>query len=105
MELAHKAPIDSPFSCHWEDSSNWSLPADNLAPPGSQDDTNPCLSFIRHLNDRFVIYTDGSATAGTLSGGAGMVATEGDPANPTTLLTNQQRGAAITSSYDEARLR
>ncbi len=30
-----------------------------------------------------------------------MVETEGDPANPTTLLTKQQRGAAITSSYDE----
>ncbi len=30
-----------------------------------------------------------------------MVVTEGDPANPTTLLTKQQRGAAFTSSYDE----
>ncbi len=30
-----------------------------------------------------------------------MVVTEGDPANPTTLLTKQQRGAPITSSYDE----
>ncbi len=29
-----------------------------------------------------------------------MVATD-DPANPTTLLTKQQRGAALTSSYDE----
>ncbi len=28
-----------------------------------------------------------------------MVVTEGDPANPTTLLTGQQSGAAITSSY------
>ncbi len=62
------------------------------------DDTTPYLSFIRHLNARFIIYTDGSATAGTLNGGAGMVVTEGDPANPTTLLTKQQRGAAFTSS-------
>ncbi len=30
-----------------------------------------------------------------------MVVTEGDPANSTTLLTKQQRGAAFTSSYDE----
>ncbi len=37
----------------------------------------------------------------TLNGGAGMLVTEGDPANPTTLLRKQQRGAAITSSYDE----
>ncbi len=30
-----------------------------------------------------------------------MVVTAGYPANPTTLLTRQQRGAAITSLYDE----
>ncbi len=30
-----------------------------------------------------------------------MVVTEGDPDNPTTLLSKQQRGAAFTSSYDE----
>ncbi len=30
-----------------------------------------------------------------------MVVTEGDPANPTALLTKQQRRAASTSSYDE----
>ncbi len=29
-----------------------------------------------------------------------MVVTQGDPAKPTTLLTKQQRGAAITSSND-----
>ncbi len=40
-ELAHRAPIDSSSSCPWEDSSNWSVHADNLAPPGSQDDTTP----------------------------------------------------------------
>ncbi len=59
------------------------------------------MSFIRHVNARFIIYTHGSAKAGTLNGGAGMVVTEGDPANPPTLLTKQERGAAITSSYDE----
>ncbi len=30
-----------------------------------------------------------------------MVVTEGDPANPTTFFTKQQRELAITSSYDE----
>ncbi len=30
-----------------------------------------------------------------------MVATEGDPASVTTLLTKQQRGADFTSSYDK----
>ncbi len=80
---------------------NWSVHANKLAPPGSYVDTTPYLSFIRHLNERFIIFTDGSATAGTLIGGSGMVATEGDPNNATTLLMKQQLGAAITSSYDE----
>ncbi len=71
-------------------SSSRSVHADNLAPPGSQDDTAFYLSFIRRLNARFIIYSDGSATARTLNGGAGMVVTEGDLANPTTLLTKQQ---------------
>ncbi len=28
-ELVHRAPIDCPFSCPWEDPSNWSVHADN----------------------------------------------------------------------------
>ncbi len=73
-------------------------------PPSSQYDTAPYLSFIRHLNARFIIYTDGSATAGTLNSGTGIVVTERDPANPTTLLTKQQRGAAFTSSHVEEKV-
>ncbi len=59
------------------------------------------LSFIRHLHARFITYTVGSASALTLNGCAGMVVTKGDPVNPTTLLTKQQRGAAFTSSYEK----
>ncbi len=58
----------------------------------SQADNTPYLAFIRHLNTRFIIYTDGDTE---------VVAREGDPANPTTLLTKQQRGAAITSLFNE----
>ncbi len=100
-ELTHRAPVDSPFPCPWEESSYLIVNAINMAPPYSQDDTTPYLSFIRHLNAPFFFYNNGSATAGTLNGGAGMVVTERDPANPTTLLTKQQRGTASTSSYDE----
>ncbi len=39
--------------------------------------------------------------AATLSGGAGAVVAEGDPANPITVLTKQHRGAAITLPYNE----
>ncbi len=82
-------------------SSNWSTHPANLAHPGSQNDTTSYLSFNRHLNSLFIIHADGSATAGALNGGAGMVVTEREPANPTTLLTKQQRAATIASSYDE----
>ncbi len=30
-----------------------------------------------------------------------MMVTEGGPANPTTLITKQQSGAVITSSYED----
>ncbi len=94
VELAHGALIDSPFSCPWEDSSNKSVHVDNLATPGYQDDTISYLSFIRHLNTRFIIYTDGSATAGTLSGGVGMVVTEGDPASYYLIIRRRESGHA-----------
>ncbi len=77
------APIDYPFSCPWEDSSSWTVHADNLAPPGYQNDKTPYLAFVRHLNARLIIGTYGSATLGTLSG---------DPAHEATVRS---------SSYDE----
>ncbi len=66
-ELNSRTPIGSPFSCLWEDSSKWNVHDDNLAPPVSQDDATPYLSFIRHLNVRLITYTDDSATAGQLT--------------------------------------
>ncbi len=62
---------------------------------------DPHLSFISHLDARFIIYTYCSATVGALKCDAGMVVIEGDAANPTTHLTKRQRGATFTSSYDE----
>ncbi len=50
------------------------------------------------------MYTDGLTTAGPLSGGAGMVVTQGDPAILTPLFTKQQRRPANTSSYDEEKV-
>ncbi len=59
------------------------------------------MPFIRYLNARFIIYTDDSATAGTLNDGTGMVVAEGDPANPEILISNQQHRPAFISSYVE----
>ncbi len=45
------------------------------------------------------IYTDGSATGGTTAGGAAMVATVGDSADPVVIHTSKAVGAELTSSY------
>jgi ribonuclease HI len=48
-----------------------------------------------------VIYTDGSATAGTTKGGAGVVITDGDPEAPRILDVLKVKGAPRTASYCE----
>ncbi len=66
-------------------------------------DTTVCWLRKRYhpyLNARFIICTDGSATGGTLNGCGGKVVSEGEPANPSTLLTKLHRGAVLTSSYN-----
>ena len=59
------------------------------------------LRRTQELNAQFNIYTDGSASAGVLKGGAGVVITTGDPTNPTISDKLQQKGSGITCSFDE----
>jgi ribonuclease HI len=59
------------------------------------------LHRAREINAQFNIYTDGSASAGTTDGGAGVVITRGDPANPTIVTRLQERGATYTCSFEE----
>ncbi len=58
--------------------------------------SNHCL-----LAGQLTVYTDGSATAGTKDGGAGVIGTCGDPTDPTILHRSHFRGAAYTSSFAE----
>ena len=48
-----------------------------------------------------VIYTDGSANAGTRDGGSAAVISEGDFLTPTAATTIKERGAPFTSSFEE----
>ncbi len=59
------------------------------------------MQLIREAKAHVTIYTDGSATRGTTAGGAAMVATTGDPADPVIIHTFKARGAVLTSSYKE----
>ena len=59
------------------------------------------LTRIREVDGTFTIYPDGSADAGTMDGGSGVIITTGDPALPTVLQTLTKKGAHFTSSYEE----
>ena len=59
------------------------------------------LKRIREFDSDWVLYTDGSASAGTKDGGAGVVITRGDPAAPNIIHTIKVKGAPRTSSYEE----
>jgi len=56
---------------------------------------------LNSFNADIVIYTDGSATAGTRKGGAGVVVTRGRAEDPTVIDEVRVRGAPLTSSYEE----
>ncbi len=67
-------------------------PEGKLAPTGPPPTAERCLQTIRVLAGQLTVYTDGSATAGTKGGGAGVIVTCGDPADwngplPTTPAT------------------
>ncbi len=61
--------------------------------------TETCLQTIRLLAGQLSVYTDGSATAGIKDGGAGVVVTCTDPADPITFHRSHLRGAPFTSSF------
>ena len=58
---------------------------------------------IRESTPEVTIYTDGSASAGTKDGGAGIVVTIGDPSDPQATEVIKVRGAPYTSSFEEER--
>ena len=59
------------------------------------------LSQIRSFNPSMTLYTDGSASAGTHDGGAGIVTTTGDPSDITITSITRCKGSKFTSSYEE----
>ena len=59
------------------------------------------LKLINSYEADTVIYTDGSATAGTTNGGYAVICTIGPAESPTVTNSIGKRGRTITSSYDE----
>ena len=98
-----------PFTPHarppWETPNNLvvheSVPGISSKADSADTLMSATLEWIRALMPSLVIYTDGSASAGTTDGGAGVVVTQGDPASPVELQSIRVRGAPRTSSYEE----
>ncbi len=72
-----------------------------MAPTDPPPTAETCLQTIRLLAGQLTVYIDGSATAGTKDGGAGVIVTCADPVDPTILHRSHLRGATYTSSFAE----
>ena len=59
------------------------------------------LSTIASYQADYAIYTDGSASRATRSGGAAAVVTRGSPLQPDVVTTIKTKGLTFTSSYEE----
>ncbi len=77
------------------------FPEGKLAPTDPPPTADTCLQTIRLLDGQLTVYTDGSASAGTKDGGAGVFVTRGDPADPTILHQSHLCGASFASSFAE----
>ncbi len=88
--------------CPWAHKGQWKvLPEGQLAPTDLPPAAETCFQTIRRLAGQLPVYTDGSATAGTVDGSKGVIVTCGDPAYPTILHWSHFRGVAFTSSLAE----
>ena len=76
--------------------------------PGITNRNDDAESKLRHSTTQidshksdFIIYTDGSATAGTTDGGFSAVITQGPASDPSVIDTIIGRGRPFTSSFEE----
>jgi len=106
-EARTRQPISFFGSDPWDDPPRINVHTEVPGVEGRND--NPVLKQeltikqINSFNADFVIYTDGSASAGTREGGAGVVVTRGLAESPVVMSEIMVRGAALTSSYEEER--
>ena len=105
-EVSNRKPIRHFTTPPWATSIPSVTVHNNLADvigrnASAEDLKSKSLEVIRSATADIVIYTDGSADAGTRNGGSAMVATRGDPAGPTIITTMKKRGSQLTCSYEE----
>ena len=59
------------------------------------------ISHIDNFGADYIIYTDGSTTAGSTNGGFAVVVTQGPAQRPVPIATIRKRGCHFTSSFDK----
>ncbi len=100
--ISSRDALQALLECPWANKGQWKVfPEGKLAPTDPPLTAAKCLQTIRLLTGQLTVYTDGSATAGTSDGGAGVIVTCGDPADRTIRHRSHICGAAFTSSFAE----
>ena len=103
--LAERQPIHHYARDPWNYPTNLSVfpSLEGVTNKNQSESTNQTASArrISSLAPDHVIYTDGSASAGTSQGGAGVIIADNNPLNPTIHETITIRGAKLTCSYEE----
>ncbi len=100
--LSSRDALQILLECPWATKGQWEVfPEGKLAPTDPPPIAETCLQAIRLLDGQLTVYADGSASAGTTDGGAGVIVSRGDPAHPTILYQSHLRGAVFTSSFEE----
>jgi ribonuclease HI len=100
-----RAPIRQPNDIPWQDTwSNWEVSIDlegltKESSPAELKDT--AIRIISRAMAQLTIYTDGSASEGTMLGGAAAVITSGAPTEPVVHEELMAAGRAFTSSFEE----
>ena len=101
-----RCPITRSTRPPWNLSGSYSI-LPTLPGVTRKDDVQPeklreiAMDTLRHHKADVVIYTDGSATAGTIDGGSAAIITTGDFLFPEAVEKILERGSPFTSSFEE----
>ena len=105
VELANRKPITYFEHPPWLECANIEV-YKHLPRVSSKNDREEliieaAMSQLRSFNPTRILYTDGSASAGTRDGGAGLVCTIGDPADLRVTESLMRKGSKFTTSFEE----
>ena len=105
-EASDRLPLKAQSRPPWTEKANYeifpNLPGISRKDEISSADTKEIAlnSLISHQADK-ILYTDGSAYAGSTKGGSAVIVAGNDPRNPVVTEEILEKGSPFTSSYEE----